>query len=99
MLATLDEKHNSTVLASKGIQWKLHYETRARERLLVGAIVLGKVLGKALLTFTELNMLLIKIEGVINSRRLTAISDDHRVQLPITPAQFAIGRQTTQSLT
>ena len=50
-----------------------------------------KVLGKALLTFTELNALLVKIEGLINSRPLTAVSDDHRDPSPITPAHLTIG--------
>ena len=39
---------------------------------------LRKILGKAILTFTELNALLVKIEGVINPRPLTAVSDDHK---------------------
>lgn len=55
-----------------------------------------KVLGKALLTFTELDTLLVKIEGVINSRPLTAVSDDHRDPSPITPAHLAIGRPLNQ---
>ena len=54
--------------------------------------LLGKVLGKALLTFSELNTLLVKIEGVINSRPLTAVSDDHRDPSPITPSHLTIGR-------
>lgn len=53
-------------------------------------------LGRALLTFTELNTLLIKIEGVINSRPLTAVSDDHRDPSPISPAHLAIGRSLNQ---
>ena len=55
-----------------------------------------KVLGKALLTFTELNKLLVKIEGIINSRPLTAVSDDHRDPFPITPAHLAIDRPLNQ---
>ena len=57
---------------------------------------LHKVLGRALLTFTELNTLLIKIEDVINSRPLTAVSDDHRDPSPISPAHLAIGRSFNQ---
>ena len=55
-----------------------------------------KVLGKALLTFTQLNTLLVKIEGDIKSRPLTAVSDDHREPSPITPAHLAIGRMVSQ---
>ena len=55
-----------------------------------------KVLGKALLTFTQLNTLLVKIEGDIKPRPLTAVSDDHREPSPITPAHLAIGRMVSQ---
>ena len=58
--------------------------------------LLRKVLGKALLTFSELNALLIQIEGIINSRPLTAVSDDCRDPLPVTPAHLAIGRPINQ---
>ena len=57
---------------------------------------LCEVLGKALLTFTELNTLLVKIEVVINSRPLTAVSEDHRDPSPITPAHLAIDRPLNQ---
>ena len=57
---------------------------------------LRKVLGRARLSFNELNTLLIKIEGVINSRPLTAVSDDNRGPLPITPAHLAIGGSLKQ---
>ena len=43
---------------------------------------LCKVLGRALLTFSELNTLQVRIEGIINSRPLTAVSDDCRDLLP-----------------
>ena len=57
---------------------------------------LRKVLGRALLGFSELNTLLVRIEGIINSRPLTAVSDDCRHPLPITPAHLAIGRPINQ---
>ncbi|XP_068717081.1 uncharacterized protein [Montipora capricornis] len=57
---------------------------------------LRKVLGRALLGFSELNTLLVRIEGIINSRPLTAVSDDCRHLLPITPAHLAIGRPINQ---
>ena len=37
-----------------------------------------------------------KIEGVINSRPLTAVSDDHRDPLPVTPTHLAIRRSLNQ---
>ena len=54
------------------------------------------MLGKALLTFSELNTLLIRIEGIINSRPLTAVSDDCRDPLLVTSAHLAIGRPIRQ---
>ena len=48
------------------------------------------------LTFSELNTLLIRIEGIINSRPLTGVSDDCRYPLSVIPAHHAIGRPINQ---
>ena len=53
-----------------------------------------EVLGSALLPFSERNTFLIRIEGIINP--WTAVSDDCRDPLPITPAHLAIGRPINQ---
>ena len=88
--------------ASKGIKWKFITERSPWrggwwERFCRAVKEpLRKVLGKALLTFTELNTLLVKIKGVINSRPLTAVIDDHRDPSPISPAHLAIGRPLNQ---
>lgn len=39
-------------------------------------VLLYKVLGRVLFIFIELNILLVKIEGVINLRLLIVVSDD-----------------------
>ena len=102
MWDTLDQNRIESELASKGIKWKFITERSPWrggwwERFCRAVKEpLRKVLGKALLTFTELNTLLVKIEGVINSRPLTAVSDDHRDPSPITPAHLAIGRPLNQ---
>ena len=102
MWDTLDQNRIESELASKGIKWKFITERSPWrggwwERFCRAVKEpLRKVLGKALLTFTELNTLLVKIEGVINSRPLTAVSDDHRDPSPITPAHLAIGRPLDQ---
>ena len=99
---TLAQNRIESELASKGIKWKFINERSPWrggwwERFCrTVKEPLRKVLGKALLTFTELNTLLVKIEGVINSRPLTAVSDDHRDPSPITPAHLAIGRPLNQ---
>jgi hypothetical protein len=59
---------------------------------------LRKVLGKSLLSFTELTTVLVKIEAVINSRLLTTMSDDVNDDTPITSAHLAIERSLLESL-
>ena len=97
MWDTLDQNRIESEFASKGIKWKFTEWSPWRggwwERFCRAVKEpLRKVMGKAPLTFTELNTLLVKIEGVINSRPLTAVSDHHRDPSPITPAHLAIGR-------
>ena len=53
---------------------------------------LRKVLGKAMLTFTEMQTVLTDIEAMINSRPLSYIGDDIDDGAVITPAHLAIGR-------
>ena len=97
--SSLDADSIKAEMSARGIQWKFITEQSPWrggwwERM-VRAVKepLRKILGKALLTYSELNTLLIEIEGVINSRPLTAVSDDPRDPVPITPAHLAIGRQ------
>lgn len=53
---------------------------------------LKRTLGRRSLKRTELETLLHEIEGCVNSRPLTATSDDIESFSPITPAHFLIGR-------
>ena len=98
----LDKNRIKSELSAKGIKWRFITERSPWrggwwERFCRAVKEpLRKVLGRALLSFSELNTLLIKIEGVINSRPLTAVSDDNRDPLPITPAHLAIGRSLKQ---
>ena len=99
---TLDRNRINSELSSKGITWKFITERSPWrggwwERFFRAIKEsLRKVLGKALLTFSELNTLLIRIEGIINWRPLTAVSDDCRDPLPVTIAHLAIGRPINQ---
>ena len=99
---TLDQDRIKSELSAKGIKWRfvtecLPWRGGWWERFCRAVKEpLRKVLGRALLSFSELNTLLIKIEGVINSRPLTAVSDDNRDPLPITPAHRSIGRSLKQ---
>ena len=58
---------------------------------------LRKVLGKALLTYTELYTVLTEVKAIINDRPLTFVGNDIRDQDPITQAHLAISR-SLQSL-
>ena len=85
-------------LASKGIKWKYIAERspwrggwwesfcRSVKELL------QKVLGKALLNYTELYTVLTEVKVIINAHPLTFVGDDIRDQEPITPAHLVIGR-------
>ena len=53
-----------------------------------------KILGKTRLEVDEMSTLLKEVEAQINSRPLTAISDEPSEQQYITPASFLIGRPT-----
>lgn len=53
---------------------------------------LKKVLGKALLSYTELYMLLTDIEAALNQRPLSFTGGEPHDPQPITPAHLALGR-------
>ena len=53
---------------------------------------LRKILGKAKLSFREVETLLTNIEAQINSRPLTDVSADKKDPLPLTPSHLLIGR-------
>ena len=53
---------------------------------------LRKTLGKAKITYEELNTVLIEVEGILNSRPLTFVSDELS-EPPITPSCLVIGKR------
>ena len=98
----MDQDRIKSELSVKGIKWRFITERSPWrggwwERF-CGAIKvpLSNVLGRAFLSFNELTTLLVDMEGVINSRPLTAVSDDNRDPLPITPARLDIDRSLKQ---
>ena len=102
MWTTLDQDQIKSEFSSRGIKWKFITERSPWrggwwERFCIAIKErLRKSLGREPLIFSELNTLLVRIEGIINSRPLTAVSDDCRDPLPITPAHIAIGRPINQ---
>ena len=94
----IDEDKVVQDLSTRGIKWKFITERSPWrggwwERIVRSVKQpLRKILGKAFLSYTELNTVLTDIEAVINSRPLTLVGDDVRDPEPITPAHLAIGR-------
>ena len=97
---TLDQDRIKSELSAKGIKWRLITERSPWrggwwERFCRAVKEpLRKVLGRE--RSAELNTLIIKIEGVIHSRPLTAVSDDDRDPLPITLSHLVIGKSLKQ---
>ena len=56
---------------------------------------LKKVLGRSLVTFSELSTLLKEIQAVLNDRPLTYINSDIHDLQPLTPSQLLFGYNTT----
>lgn len=56
---------------------------------------LTRVIGKASLTYEEMYTLLVQIEGILNSRPITPLSDDPNDLTYLTPSHFLTGEVTT----
>ena len=86
-------------LTAKGVKWKFITELapwqggmwerliRSTKRCLV------KIIGRSLLSRSELSTILVEIEGVINLRPITYVFDDREgISYPLTPSQLINGR-------
>ena len=88
--------------ATMGIRWKFITERASHQggwwerycRMLKRPLKV--VLGKALLTFQELETVLTDIEAQVNSRPITYVGDDVRDGMHLTPAHLLIGRPLGQ---
>ncbi|GBM17901.1 hypothetical protein AVEN_111057-1 [Araneus ventricosus] len=85
--------------ASHKIHWRFIVEKAAwwggfYERLIRSVkLALRKILGKTTLSREELEILLIEIEGVLNSRPLTYVFSEFQEPVPLTPAHMLLGRR------
>ena len=87
-------------LSSKGIKWNFNLECASWwgghfERL-IGTVkrCLRKIIGKAKLTFLELEVILLEVESTLNSRPLTYNYEEVGEE-PLTPSHLLHGRRLT----
>jgi hypothetical protein len=57
---------------------------------------LRKIVGSAKLTFRQLSVILTEVEGMVNNRPLSSVTDHPDDLTPITPAELIIGRRMCQ---
>ena len=85
-------------LSTDKIEWKFILERAPwwggfYERLIRSAKrCLRKVIGSALLTYEELETVVVDVEGIMNSRPLTFVSSEE-LEEPLTPAHLMTGRR------
>lgn len=83
-------------IVQRGITWKFNTPLAPHQGGLWEAGVksmkyhLRRVIGTSILTFEEFTTVLARVEGVLNSRPLTALSDDPTDLTALTPAHFAV---------
>lgn len=94
-----DRKHRDIVskeCSSKGINWHFNPPSAPHFGGLWEAAVrsakkhLLKIMGEEPVSHEDLNTLLIQVEGCLNSRPLTPMSDDPNDLEPLTPAHFLV---------
>lgn len=92
-----DFKEVKSEVVKRGITWKFNTPLAPHQGGLWEAAVksmkyhLRRVVGDHLLTGEEFNTLLVRIEGILNSRPLTRHSDDPADLTALTPAHFVLG--------
>ncbi|XP_011858503.1 PREDICTED: uncharacterized protein LOC105556051 [Vollenhovia emeryi] len=94
LLRSINWKKVAEYSTMKKIEWRFNPPSAAWwggwwERLVRSVKeILRKVLGRACLTFEEMNTTLCDCEAIINSRPITYLSEDSDQLIPLTPAMF-----------
>lgn len=91
------EAANHPKVASQLIKWSFitpyapHHGRLWEAAVKSAKFHLRRVVGPHQLTYEELTTLLVQVEACLNSRPITAISDDHTEPFALTPGHFIIG--------
>lgn len=97
------QKEVTNSMSSEGIDWHFipprspHFGGLWEAGVKSAKSHLKKVLGSTLLTFEELNTVLIQIEAVLNSRPMTCLTNDPNDLRVLTPGHFIIGDSLTSA--
>ncbi|XP_029178506.1 uncharacterized protein LOC114946224 [Nylanderia fulva] len=93
--------HIANILANDGVKWSFnppsapHFGGKWEAGVKSVKHHLRRVIGETLLTYEELSTLLIQIEAILNSRPLSALSDDPSDSVALTPGHFLVGNSLT----
>ncbi|XP_024874730.1 uncharacterized protein LOC112456432 [Temnothorax curvispinosus] len=87
----------ATLLANDGTQWLFnppsapHFGGKWEAGVKSVKYHLKRVLGESVLTYEDMNTLLIQIEAILNSRPLSPLTDDSDDLTALTPGHFLVG--------
>lgn len=96
-----DEGNITETCAQENINWKFipprspHFGGLWEAGVKSVKYHLVRIIGKASLTYEELNTTICRIEGCLNSRPISPLSSDPSDQNPLTPGHFLIGQPLT----
>ncbi|XP_067209400.1 uncharacterized protein [Linepithema humile] len=95
--ASKEAQNLATLLSKDGTLWKFnppsapHFGGKWEAGVKSMKYHLKRVVGNTLLTYEEMNTLLIQVEAILNSRPLSALTDDPDDLTVLTPGHFLMG--------